>query len=379
VTAPVDRLHKLAARDRGVIGLSGGLPAQELVPDAELAAGFRSALHADRGAMWQYGWCEGDAVLRQWVASGLRARGAAVADDDVIITAGAQQALALATAELLAAGTPIVTGPTSYAAALDLMRLRGAELVVDAAAAAPDAVRYVMPGVATPTGVDGVPDPEAAIAGGGPLIVDEAYALLRFDGRLWPPLAAWARERVWHVGTVSKILCPGLRIGWLVPPRARLAAVSERKQAVDLQTGSLAQAVLAHALDRLDLDAHVARLRGAYLARCSRLVDALHRHAPSWRFAEPAGGFAVFVDTGIRGDEVALLGDAIDAGVSFDPGHLFRAEPDGVIRFRLCFSSAPVDQLGEGVRRLAAVVERFARAHAVRRPSRPAAAVPPPG
>jgi 2-aminoadipate transaminase len=179
---------------------------------------------------------------------------------------------------------------------------------------------------------------------------------------------------------VSKVLCPGLRVGWLVPPRAHLDAVRARKQAVDLQTGSLAQAVLTHALEHLDLDAHLAHLRAAYARRASILVEALYRHAPGWRFDEPAGGFAVFVETPGCGDDTDLLARAIDGGVTFDPGRMFRTAPDAddVLRFRLCVSSAPEAELGEGVRRLAAVWERCAtRARAGATPS-PASRPSPP-
>lgn len=377
MTSRLERLQKQAATDEGVIGLSGGLPATELIPDDELAAGMRAALR-DRDRSWQYGWSEGDVALRRWVADELRRRGADVNADDVVITAGAQQALALATAELFVPGTRVACGPVSYAAALQLFRLRDAALVAHDSRACPASVAYLMPGVATPGGTEGVPDPSRALDGERPLIVDEAYSLLRFDGKVAPPLCARARHRVWHVGTVSKILCPGLRIGWLVPPRGRLDAVHQRKSAADLQTGSLAQAVLAHALGRLDLESHVARLRTAYQRRASILVDAIRRHAPYWRFAEPEGGFAVFVETPGHGDDTELLARAIAAGVSFDPGRLFRAHPDtdDVLRFRLCFSSAPEGELAEGVRRLAAVWDRAATrqqrpAGATRSPSPP--------
>jgi 2-aminoadipate transaminase len=362
VTTRVERLQKQAATSDGVIGLSGGLPATELIPDEDLARGFRAAVR-DPDRSWQYGWCEGDAALRRWVAGELRRRGADVEADDVIITAGAQQALALASAELFIPGTRIACGATSYAAALQLFRLRDAEPVAHDSRACPADLAYLMPGVATPTGVDGVPDPGRALDGQRALIVDEAYSALRFDGRVAPPLCARARHRIWHVGTVSKILCPGLRVGWLVPPRARTDAVRARKQAADLQTGSLAQAVLARALERLDLEAHLARLRAAYARRAAILVEALRRHAPYWTFAEPEGGFAVFVETPGHGDDTELLATAVAEGVSFDPGHLFRTHPeaDDVLRFRLCFSSAPEADLEEGVRRLAAVWDRVAR------------------
>lgn len=354
-----DQLHRRAARCDGLIRLAGGLPALELIPASNLADGFARAL-ADPDASWQYGWPEGHIALRTWIAAQLRARGESVTADDVIITAGAQQALALATAELCTPGARVAVGKTSYAAALDLFRLCDAVPIERGA----HDLAYVMAGVRNPTGEDGAPAVAQALATGAPVIVDEAYANLRFDGRAPARVLDRARERVWLVGTVSKILCPGLRIGWLVPPRRHVASVLARKQAADLQTGSLAQAILASALERLDLDAHITRVRAAYRDRAEMLCDALARHAPSWAYAVPEGGFAVYVTTPEPGDENALLEAAIAAGVSFDPGHLFRSAPAGddePLRFRLCYSAARETELDEGVRRLAAVCREHAR------------------
>jgi 2-aminoadipate transaminase len=354
---PALELQKEAAADPGVIPLAGGLPDSDLLPADGLATAFLRALREPDVAL-NYGWCEGLPDLRAWVAGRLRARGATLAPDDVVITAGAQQALALASAELLDGDAPrrVHVGALSYPAALDLFRLRGAAVVDDPSAD----VHYLMPGVANPTGRDGVPDPAAAIAAGRPLIVDEAYAELRFDGALPSPLLAAARDRVWHVGTVSKSICPGLRVGWLVPPPAALEAVLARKQATDLQAASLSQAVLARYLAGADHDAHLARVRAAYAERAERTVAALRHHAPSWRFAEPAGGFSLFVDTGIRGDDVAFLAVAIEHGVCVDPGHTFAAAPDDALRLRVSFSYAPADRLAEGVARLARAAHAFA-------------------
>src|SRR6266478_2867915 len=143
---------------------------------------------------------------------------------------GAQQALALVAAEL-PRGTRIAVGPSTYPAALSAF---ADHAIVEHGSA--DAT-YVIAGVSNPHGVDLLGDafPD------GELIVDEAYAELRFDGRVPPPVAPRAPHRVWHVGTMSKTLCPGLRIGWLVPPPHRRASVLERKLAADLQTASLTQ------------------------------------------------------------------------------------------------------------------------------------------
>jgi 2-aminoadipate transaminase len=339
-------LHRRAAARDDVIALAGGVPADALLPSAAIAAALAEAAAMGPDAM-QYGWPEGDATVRAWIAERLRARGAAISADDVVVTAGAQQALSLCTA-VIAPRTIAVDGPT-YPAALVAF-----ERVADVVERGPADVRYVIAGANNPDGVDRLTPVRAElIAGAAPIIVDEAYVELRFDGRVDRPLIADARDRAWHVGTVSKTVCPGLRIGWLVPPPDRRDAVLEAKHAADLQTGSLAQAAFARLISAVDLDAVAERARNLYAARADRLTRALRRRAPGWRFADPDGGFSVWVETDEDGDDVELLARAIAAGVSFDPGRLFRPDHAAVpIAFRLSFSHAAVASIDEGVRRL---------------------------
>ena len=343
----IDELQRLAASRRRVISLAGGLPADELLPRAALSAAI-DAVRGDADAL-QYGWPEGLVRLRAWIADRLAARGAAVTADDVIVTAGAQQALALIAAAL-PPGSRIAVGAETYPCAIDAFALAGHAVVADG----PADVHYVIHGPGNPHGVDRVTARRGElVAAGGAVIADEAYAELRFDGRLPRPLVADAPERVWHVGTLSKTVCPGLRVGWLVAPRAARARLVAGKHAADLQTGSLAQAAAARLVAAPDEGARIAAARAAYRGRAERLTAALRRYAPSWRFAEPEGGFSVWVETDLAGDDVAVLAAAIDAGVAIDPGRLFR--PGGAaapLAFRLSFSSAPVDALAEGVRRL---------------------------
>jgi 2-aminoadipate transaminase len=340
----VVELHRRAACRHDVIALAGGLPADELLPRAALAAVIVDVTRTS--AALQYGWPEGDERVRAWIARRLAARGFAISPARVIVTTGAQQALALVAAEL--AGARIAVGDATYPAALDAFEAAGAHATCGTADA-----RYVIPGATNPVGVD-VADRGVVLASGAQLVVDEAYAELRFDGRVARPLAADAPDRTWHVGTISKTLCPGLRVGWLVPPAQRHAAVLARKQAADLQTSGFSQLALARLLDVIDYDATLARARQCYAARAARLYGALRRHAPELRTREPEGGFSVWCETDTRGDDLALLEIALANGVSLDPGHVFRpGDAHAPVAFRLCFSFAPYDQLDEGVRRIA--------------------------
>ena len=332
-------LQRRAAETPGLIGLAGGLPSTDLMPRDELAESLDAVVRRTDEAL-QYAWPEGVAKLRAWVAARLAARGARIAAEDVIITSGAQQALSLVGMTLR--GKRIAVGDATYPAALAAFERAGAPPIAHGGDAT-----YVMPGIANPYGrevLTAIPD--------GAVIADEAYTELRFDGHVPRPLVADARDRVWHVGTLSKSVTPGLRVGWLVPPRRAKDGLLELKEAADLQTASLAQEAAAHLLARFDYDAHLARARAAYAERADRFCTALRAAAPQLAFHDPHGGFSVWLELPPGTDELALLERAIASGVSFDPGFSFRAEK-GPPALRASFSAAPIDQLAEGARRLA--------------------------
>lgn len=361
----VEALQRRAIEVPGALGLSGGLPADRLFPAAALSRAV-SRVFARRAAMaLQYGWPEGDETLRAWIAERMRTRALDVGPSDVIITNGAQQAIGIAM-DVLAGGLDpgggdrVGVDAATYPAVLDLLRARGTSPAVDPASR----IAYTMPVIQNPRGLGLSPEERAAlVASGAALIEDDAYAELRFDGRIPPPLAAAARHRVWYVGTFSKTLAPGLRVGWLVPPPDRLREALKHKHAHDLQANSFAQAVLAEFLAHDDVEARLARARAHYAANAARLAEALHCYAPRWRFTMPEGGFSIWVTTDIEGDDTALLERAIAERVTFDPGSQFyAAPPGGPISFRLCYSAIGRGSIDTAVRRLVAAVEAFARA-----------------
>lgn len=255
----------------------------------------------------------------------------------------------------------------TYPAALDLFATRKLKAVSadsPAAARGPSAI-YCMPAVGNPRGRALTADQRRALLRSRlPIIEDDAYADLRFDGPPAPPLLAQAPARVLHVGTFSKTLCPGLRVGYLVVPARLRARALRLKHGGDLQPVSLSQEIVDHYLAAVDFDQRLIKLRRFYRRRSLRLLRALQRHLPRWRHHEPEGGFAVWVETDDQVDEVAFLERALDSGVSFDPGSMFRPDRSpSPTALRLAFSLVEEDQLEVGVRRLA-------RAWARRRPIR---------
>lgn len=365
-------MQRLAAARPSVIALGGGLPADALFPRASLARAFVRAMREPTATALQYAWPEGRERLRAFIAARLRARGAAVGADEVIVTSGAQQALAIAAQLLIRRGEAVLTDAETYPAALDLFRTRGGRprAPCDGSSDAGD-VRccYVMPAIGNPRSRGMSAEARRAlIARDIDIIEDDAYAELRFDGRVPPPLIAAERARVWHVGTFSKTLCPGLRVGWLVPPPAWRERALELKHASDLQSSSLGQTILELFLDTDDFESRLERARRFYAARATRLWRALKRWLPGWRAEAAEGGFALFAESDEPGDDAALLEIATAHGVSFDPGRIFRPdEAETPLALRLCFSSARAAELDEGVRRLARAWDDYRR----RRDGRP--------
>jgi 2-aminoadipate transaminase len=342
-----------------VLSLAGGLPAAETFPLAELAR----SLGAVGPSALQYDWPEGRKGLREWVAERLSLRGAKVSSEDVLITSGAQQALDIAVALSEEAAGTIAVPRACYPGAIDLFRARGAHLTLDEGSAS---LVYAMPALANPTGVaQPASQADAWLSSRVSLLEDDAYAELRFDGRLLEPLLARAPERVLHVGTLSKTLCPGLRIGWLVAPPHLRARARREKQLTDLQGNTLAQRIVEGYLEQEDYEQRLERLRAFYASRAEALVASLRRELPGARFVEPEGGFSLWLETEEEGDDVHLLRLALRHGTSFDPGSDFMPEKAGKqICLRLAFSSLPATSIPEAVKRLARALSEHKRGSA---------------
>jgi 2-aminoadipate transaminase len=357
VNPQIERLQRRSAQDRGVIALGGGLPSPEQFPRRLLTRAFLRAVVDPQAPALQYGWPEGLDPLRAWVVERLRARGVELDVDDVIVTSGAQQAIAIAAQLGARRGQRVAVDGATYPAALDLFRTRG--LRPTAVERAP--LAYVMPSVGNPHGLGlDAEERRARLQASRFLIEDDAYADLRWDGVAGRPLVADARDRVFHVGTLSKTLCPGLRLGWLVaPPRLRARALRQKRDR-DLHTPMLSQVIVADFLASDDFESRLGRLRTFYRRRAERLADRLRRWLPSFHFQFPHGGFSLFCQTDDTVDDIAFLEAALKEGVAFDPGQLFR--PERTLRplsLRVCFSLVPEPQIDEGVRRLARAWARF--------------------
>lgn len=376
---PIETLLRKAAGKSHVIGMGGGLPSPRQFPRRALVQALADAVFQPAPAALQYAWPEGADDLRARIAEHMASRGTPVDPDRILVTSGAQQALMVTVQLLCPRGSRMLTDAETYPGALELFRARGVvpipfpegELSATEACAA-----YGMPAVGNPRG-QAMSDEirRRLLASGVPLIEDDAYGDLRFDGRRLRPLLADAPDRVFFVGTFSKTLAPGLRVGWLVPPERFLEAATRAKRDADLQANGLGQAIVERYLRAEGFEDRLARLRTFYHRRAKRLAAAVRRELPGWRFDVPEGGFALWLEPeapDCRGGELGLLEAAIDEGLSFDPGSLFRPDRSPhPLALRLCFSALDPADLAEGARRLARAWRRVAQPAGPRRePSR---------
>src|SRR5690606_23910079 len=174
------------------------------------------------------------------------------------------------------------------------------------------------------------------------IMEDDAYAETAFDGRLARPLLADAPDAVLHVGTLSKILCPGLRIGWLVTRHPKFSELVSEKQQTDLQAAPLTQRIVIEYLRGGHLDQHLTRIRCDYARKARTLRKAIARHLPEFSVQEPEGGFSLWLEDrpgDPRVSDLEWLSAAVQRGVSFDPGRSFRVWPSDRLALRLCYSS----------------------------------------
>ncbi|MEV6838174.1 PLP-dependent aminotransferase family protein [Streptomyces sp. NPDC051133] len=369
--SPVRDILAVTARPE-MINFAGGLPAPELFDREGIAAAFHAVLAQSAAQALQYSTTEGEPVLRAGIAARVTAQGLPTDPDDLLVTTGSQQALSLLATALLEPGDTVLVESPCYLAALQVFGLAGARVVpvpgdadgVDPAALEAAVRRerpkllYLVPTFQNPTGRT-MPAPRreeiAAVAARGGLwiVEDDPYGELRYDGRPVPWIASCpgAEDRTVLLGSFSKVMAPGLRLGWLRAPAELRRACAVAKQAADLHTPTLNQLAAARYLDVLD--AHVARVRAVYGARRDAMLAGLPDALPAgsvWN--RPEGGMFLWARLPESYDTLALLPRAVEQNVAYVPGAPFYAgEPDRST-LRLCFVTQTPEEIAEGLRRL---------------------------
>jgi 2-aminoadipate transaminase len=359
-----------------VVNFAGGLPAPELFDREGVAAAFRYVLEEVPGQALQYSTTEGEPELRESLARRMGVRGLATGAEDLLVTTGSQQALSLLAAALVDPGDTVLVEEPCYLAALQVFGLAGARVVGvpgDAEGVDPDALAelvvrerpklfYTVPTFQNPSGRTLPGERRAAVAEvaaryGVWIVEDDPYGELRFEGERVPWIASYegAADRTVLLGSFSKVMAPGLRLGWLRAPAELRRACVVAKQAADLHTPTVNQLAAARYLASRDLDAHVARVAAVYGERRDAMLGGLAEVLPQgavWN--RPEGGMFLWVRLPSAYDTVELLSGVVRRDVAYVPGApFFAGEPDRAT-LRLCFVTETPERIREGLGRLGA-------------------------
>ncbi len=385
-----------------VISFAGGLPASDFFPIERFEEACRKVLEKNAAAALQYGETEGYGPLRDMIARHTSRYGIKAQTENVLITTGSQQALDLIGKLLINLGDRILVEAPTYLGALQAFSAYGAEYLsvpcdedglridlLEAPLRAGPKFMYVLPNFQNPGGTTLAEERRRTLVlladrYGIPIVEDDPYGQLRYEGEHLPSLVVLDRENVprdsgytlgnvIYLSTFSKTLAPGLRLGWIVAPPEVIAKLAQLKQGTDLHTSTFAQ-VVAHEVARDNfLDEHVKRLRVVYRERRDVMLETLTQTFPAEvTWTRPKGGLFLWVTLAKGMDANELFKEALKQNVAFVPGDCFFA-PDGLGQesnrhLRLNFSHARPEEIREGIRRLSVAVKtQLQQTPAVRR------------
>lgn len=377
----VREMLKLTAR-REVIPFGGGLPPAECLPAARLSSVLAELLHRQGAAALQYSTTEGVASLRERVAAWMGERaGVARSADEVLITTGSQQALDLAAKVFLDEGDAVFCEAPTYLAAISAFRSFGPRFVTvasDEQGMIPEALEeavascsrrkliYVVPEFQNPSGRTWSRSRRLALLETArrfdlPVFEDSPYRELRFEGEDLPSIASLDTEnRVVFASTFSKVLCPGLRVGWVAAAPPLLERFVLAKQGADLHTSTLCQLAVAGYLESYGLADHLERLRRVCRSRRDAMLGAVSRLLPSEvRASRPAGGLFLWLELPVGLSSRDWLKRSLECGAAFVPGDAFYPDGGGEHAARLCFSDTSEDRITEGIARLARALRQL--------------------
>ncbi|MEO0230834.1 MAG: PLP-dependent aminotransferase family protein [candidate division WOR-3 bacterium] len=363
-----------------VISFAGGLPAPELFPIEEIKKASIELLEKEGQRMLQYGPTEGYPLLKEEIAKYMKKMGVECTPDEILPTSGSQQALDLVGKIFINEGDLIFVSKPTYLGALQAFNSYGPRYVgslMDDDGLIPDDVEkilkehrpkfmYVISTFHNPAGVTMPYERrkklvELAEKYDTFIIEDDPYSRLRFEGEDIPPLASFSRERVIYLGTFSKVLAPGFRLGWIVAPKAVMTKLIQAKQGTDLHTGTYVQYLAAHLCAQDLIETHLNKIRDVYRNRRNIMLEAMDKYFPKdgFHWTRPQGGLFLWVIMPEKLDGAKLLEKAVERKVAYVPGNAFYPDPEeGKNTMRLNFSNMREDLIVEGIRRLGELLKK---------------------
>ena len=367
--------------DPTVISMAGGLPSQESFPVKEMAESFAKTLNEVKGNALQYGATEGYMPLRQWIAGYMNSQNIDCNEKNIMVTSGSQQGIELVARALIEPGDTVVVESPSYMAALQVFKNEGANIIAapsDQEGIMMEGLKelleevkpkfiYVIPTFQNPSGLTlGKERREKLIEIARELKIlvleDNPYGELRYKGEAQAPLKSIAApDEVIYLGTFSKIVAPGLRLGWMVTTPENIKKLAALKQSSDLLSNQTSQIALFKFLETGILPAHIERIKGLYKVKRDAMEEALKKHFPegvTWTDAE--GGMFVWATLPEGLDTMKMFPKAMAEKVAYVPGSTFYPDGDdrGKRSMRLNFSGPTPEQIEEGIKRLGEVIRK---------------------
>jgi 2-aminoadipate transaminase len=375
-----------------VISFAGGLPAPEVFPTQRFRAACARVLENQSQVALQYGATEGYEPLREMIARHIARYGIKAKTENVLITSGSQQALDLIGKLFINSGDRVLVEAPTYLGALQAFNVYGADYLsvpsdddglrtdlLEAPLRSGPKFMYVLPNFQNPGGTtlsEGRRHELVLLADryGIPIVEDDPYGQLRYEGEHLPPLVVLDRENlprdngysignVIYLSTFSKTLAPGLRLGWIVAPPEVISKLVQLKQGADLHSSTFGQMVAYEVARDNFLDEHVKLIRRVYRERRDVMLEALAQNfPPEVTWTRPAGGLFLWVTLprGMKTDD--LFKTAVEQNVAFVPGDCFYApnghQEEAMRHMRLNFSAAQPEQIREGIRRLSLAVRQ---------------------
>jgi 2-aminoadipate transaminase len=357
----------------GIISLAGGLPSADTFPIAAMQEATARVLRETPREALQYAASEGYGPLREWVAGEMAAQGLRCDASQVLITTGSQQGLDLVGKVLIDPGSAVAVESPTYLGALQAYAPYEPEFIAlqgDDEGPLPDALDaargarfvYLLPNYQNPSGRCIPAARRLALAAraagiGLPIVEDNPYGDLWFDEAPPPPLSAAAGDSAVYLGSFSKVLAPGLRLGYVIAPKRLYPKLLQAKQAADLHTPGFNQRVVHEVIKDGFLTRHVPTIRARYKLQRDAMQAALLQHMPAGvRWTPPVGGMFFWLTLPAHIDATALLPQAVEAGMAFVPGSTFFPQGGHANTLRLSFVTATPAQIETAVAALARIL-----------------------
>ena len=350
-----------------IISFAGGLPSPATFPVERMKQAYDRVLTETGKVALQYGPTDGYGPLKEWIANSLSTEGTKILPEQILMVSGSQQALDLIGKVLIDEGSRVLVEPPSYLGALQAFSVYRPEfgsVATDDHGLVPSSIEpvakgarllYSLPNFQNPTGRSLSLERrrelvETCARLGLPLIEDDPYGALSYKGEPMPKMVAMNPDGVIYMGSFSKVLTPGIRLGYVCAPLPLVRRLELAKQAADLHTAQLTQMVVHDVVKDGFLDRHIPTIRTLYGNQCQAMLDAMDQHFPKQvTWTRPEGGMFIWVTLPKHIDAMKLLDQAIAARVAFVPGAPFYATDPETNTLRLSFVTVPPERIREGI------------------------------